>query len=110
MKMPGSGKAVVALEKLRDYCLSPRHPRGRHKARVFANKLGLTSEDAEVLQAAVLAAAHENEAVIAELDNYGQRFVGDFKMDGPRGLASIRSSWIVRTGEDFPRLTSCYVT
>ena len=25
------------------------------------------------------------------------------------GEATVRSSWIVRSGEDFPRLTSCYV-
>ena len=37
------------------------------------------------------------------------RYVLDFSMSGPAGEAQIRSTWIVRTGEDFPRLTSCYV-
>lgn len=36
MKLPNADRAVVGLAKLRDYCLSPTHPRGRHKARVFA--------------------------------------------------------------------------
>jgi len=35
----------VETRKLRDYCLSPEHPRGRHKARVFASALGLTVDD-----------------------------------------------------------------
>ncbi len=44
MKLPNSDRAVVDIAKLRDYCLNPAHPRGRHKARVFAAALGLTAE------------------------------------------------------------------
>jgi hypothetical protein len=109
MKMPGADKAVVEIGKLRDYCLNPRHPRGRHKARMFAQKLGLSAEHASVLQTALLAAAAGNEASSGERDGYGQRFVVEFTMEGPAGTALVRSSWIVRTGEEFPRLTSCYV-
>jgi len=45
MKLPNPERAVVDLEKLRNYCLSLSHPRGRHKARVFEAVLGLTSYD-----------------------------------------------------------------
>ena len=38
---------------------------------------------------------------------YGQRYVLVFEMIGLRGSAKVRSLWIVRTGEDIPRLTSC---
>jgi len=34
MKLPGGERANVDVAKLRDYCLNPTHPRGRHKARV----------------------------------------------------------------------------
>ena len=34
---------IVDLAKLRDYCLNEEHPRGRHKARVFRSRLGLTA-------------------------------------------------------------------
>jgi hypothetical protein len=40
MNLPGGGDAIVDIAKLRDYCLDSRHPRGRHKARVFAATLG----------------------------------------------------------------------
>ena len=40
---------------------------------------------------------------------YGQLYVLDFPVQGPRGEAMVRSGWIIRQGEDFPRLTSCYV-
>ena len=34
MKFPNGVRAVVDIEKLRDYCLSAQQPEGRHKARV----------------------------------------------------------------------------
>jgi hypothetical protein len=109
MKLPGGERAVVDIAKLQDYCLNPDHPRGRHKARVFEAALGLTKAAALVLRTALLEAARTGDASAAESDTYGQRYVLDFIMQGPSGEATVRSSWIVRTGEDFPRLTSCYV-
>ena len=109
MRLPNGDRAVVAMEKLVDYCLSPVHPRGRHKARVFDAVLGLTSNNAAELQTALLDAAASAEAVETTSDEYGQRYVVDFRMTGPEGAAKVRSTWIVKVGEDFPRLTSCYV-
>lgn len=97
------------MAKLRDYCLSTEHKRGRNKARVFAAALGLTADDAAQLQAALVNAAQNYEATPTEETTYGQLYVLDFLMDRPMEQAIVRSSWIVRHGEDFPRLTSCYV-
>ena len=109
MKLPGGERAVVDLGKVQDYCLSSDHPRGRHKARVFAVALGFTSVHAEELRAGLLAAAGSEEATATDQDDYGQRYILDFALMGPGGQAQVRSAWIVRTNEDFPRLTSCYV-
>jgi hypothetical protein len=108
-KLPNSENAVVEVRKLHDYCLSPEHPRGRHKARVFASALGLTVEDSDELRRALLSAAVLGEAVPAEEDEYGQRYMLDFQMSTGIGSATVRSGWIVRSGEDFPRFTSCWV-
>ncbi len=108
-KLPNGERAVVEIAKLREYCLNPDHPRGRHKARVFAAVLGLTTSYAEELRDALLEAGRTGEATAGDQDEYGQRYVVDFTMNGPAGKARVRSSWIIRTGEDFPRLTSCYV-
>jgi hypothetical protein len=105
MTLPNGDRAVVEVVKLTGYYLNPDHPRGRHKARVFAAALGLTADHADVL----LAAARTEEATADEADEYGQRYSLDVIMEGPTGRARVRSTWIVRTGEDFPRLTSCYV-
>jgi hypothetical protein len=109
VKLPNSGDAIVDVRKLRDYCLSPRHPRGRHKAKVFVSALGLTANDAEELRAALLSAALSEEAVPAENDGYGERYMLDFEMETEAGTVTVRSGWIVRRNEEFPRLTSCWV-
>jgi len=109
MKLPNADRAVVEIEKLRDYCLSSNHPRGRHKVRVFVTALGITADDAEELKRAILSAVINEDATPTERDEYGQRFVVDFSMRRQGKEAVIRSSWIVRSGEDSPRLTSCYV-
>jgi hypothetical protein len=109
MKLPGGNHAIVDRTKLIDYCLNEHHPRGKHKARVFSSVLGLTAEDAGVLRAALLRAAVTENAVPVAFDRFGQRYVIDFQMNGPRGSGLVRSIWILRTGEKFPRMASCYV-
>ncbi len=109
MKLPGSEHAFVDETKLVNYCLSARHRRGRHKARVFASVLGFAESSAPILRAALLDAAHTCDAVRGEIDEHGQRFTIDFAMTGPVGSSTVRSVWIVRRGEDFPRLVSCYI-
>jgi hypothetical protein len=99
----------VDIVKLYDYCLNPQHPRGRHKARVFVPALGLTRSDAEFLREELLRAAREADAAMGEVDEYGERYTIDFGLARDVRRAMVRSTWIVRRGERFPRLTSCYV-
>ena len=108
-KLPNPRDGVVDVRKLRDYCLSLDHPRGKHKARVFASALGLAADDAEELRAALLFAALSGEAISGGNDQYGERYMLDFEMETAAGTAMVRSAWIVRREEEFPRLTSCWV-
>lgn len=57
----------------------------------------------------LLLAARSLEAVPLEADEYGKRYMLDFEMSTETGSARVRSGWIVRSGEDFPRFTSCWV-
>lgn len=109
MKIPNADRAIVDIEKLRDYCLSETHPRGKHKARVFASALGLTLENAKELQESILSAVINEDSEFGENDAYGQRYILDFVMKYKNKEATIRSTWIIRRGEEIPRLTSCYV-
>ena len=40
-RLPHADGAILDLRKIEGYCLSTVHPRGRHKARVFATPLAL---------------------------------------------------------------------
>jgi hypothetical protein len=109
MKLPGGEHAIVDIAKLRDYCLSPVHSRGKHKARVFASALGLSLADADFLRDGLLRAARTGEAIAGEVDEYGRRYVIDFELAWRNRRAVVRSAWIVRLDEASPRFTSCYV-
>lgn len=109
MRLPNGEKAVVNIVKLRDYCLNPGHPEGRHKARVFRSALGIGPEGAAGLRNRLRAAARIEEVRAAEVDQYGSRYVLDFTMRYREREAIVRAAWIIRASEDFPRLTSCYV-
>lgn len=109
MKLPNGKDASVDLGKIRDYCLSQGHPRGRHKARVFLSALAMTAADAEELRAALLRAAREGDAVLGASDLYGTRYIIDFELSRGGRTASVRSSWILPTGEGSPRFVTCFV-
>lgn len=109
MKLPGGERAIVDIARVRDYCLNPTHPRGRHKARVFASALGMMAMDAEFLREALLRAAREEDAIPGEADEYGERYAVDFNLIRGDRQAVIRSAWIIRRREQVPRLTSCFV-
>ena len=109
MTLPNAERAIVDVRKLRDHCLSTEHPRGRHKARVFESARGFTAADADELRAILLAAARSELCAPSEQDEYRQRYVIDLGVNGSTGQATVRSTWILRAGEDFPRLITCYV-
>lgn len=109
MYLPNHENAIVDITKLRDYCLNPNHPVGKHKAAVFLSALGFTQADAERLQRMVREASQSDQAAVGEADEYGQRYQLDFVVVGPKGLVNIRTAWIVLQNEDVPRLTTAYV-
>lgn len=78
MKLPGGDNVEIDQRKLTDYALSSTHPVGKHKARLFALKLGLTRDDAPVLIEALRTAAASEDASPAEVDAWGVRYRIDF--------------------------------
>jgi hypothetical protein len=112
MKLPNAEKAVVDIAKLRDYSLNPNHPEGKHKARVFLERLGITRDDAEGLRKLILEAILTEDATEQKPTEYGRRFVVDFEIQRGQGIilfkAAVRTAWMIRNDEDFPRLTTCF--
>jgi hypothetical protein len=109
MKMPNGERAVVDLVKLADYCLNSHHPRGKHKARVFRAACGFSPETAESMRDQILDAATTNEARPIPPTVHGKRYVLECVLTGPAGQALVRTAWIIRPDEDFPRFVSAYV-
>jgi hypothetical protein len=109
MLLPNATNAFIDDRKLIDYCLSESHPIGKHKARVFMSALGFSLENFQDLKASILNEILNNEATQTEINQYGALYVVDVAIENPPKEAIVRTSWIVKTGEDFPRLTSCYV-
>jgi hypothetical protein len=110
MKLPGGTRASLG-NKLEDYSLNPLHPQGKHKARVFEAALGITlHHDADLLRQALLDAAAGSDAAIFKGDNgFGTVYNLRFPLETANGSATVLSSWIILHGEDFPRLTTCYI-
>ncbi len=108
-RLPEGERAVVEIEKLRDYSLNPWHPVGKHKARVFQSALGITLEDAEWLRERILTKVLNFEALEGSPSLFGLKYVVDMEITRGASSATVRTAWIIEHGHDFPRLTSCYV-
>ncbi len=109
MKLPNFELAFIDRNKLRNYSLNSQHDRGKHKARLFAAILDLGSNDAEIMEVLIQDAIQNYEAIPSLLNEYGQRYIVDFPITRNQNTANIRTTWIVRPTEDFPRLVSCYI-
>jgi hypothetical protein len=113
MKLPNAENAVVDVERLREYGLNPNHPQGNYKASLFQEKLGFGRTDAELLRKKILEAILTEEVIEQEEAAYGRRYVVDFGVKRGIGFvlnrSLIRTVWIIRSNEDFPRLATCFV-
>ena len=108
-KLKNYEKAYVNLEKLRGYCLSEFHPYGKEKAATFKSVLGIGVDEAALLKDAILLGLSEYDCEAREEDEYGERFTVIVKIRIFDKEANVTTGWIVQKGEDYPRLTSCYI-
>jgi hypothetical protein len=77
---------------------------------MFASVLDITLANAQVLRNALLNAAASSDQVEPRGDNgFGAVYILRFPLDTAKGTAIVLSVWIIRHGEDFPRLTTCYI-
>ena len=109
MRVPNADRALIDRAKLTDYLLSPSHPVGRFKARVF-NRLGFRADHWDELERAL----REQHVLVAdaepgEPEAFGQPFTIRAILRGPNGVAArIVSVWFIRSGEDVPRFVTAY--
>jgi hypothetical protein len=101
--------AIIDERKVADYVLSPTHPRGRDKARIFRSALGYDRVSRADLIEQIRRAILSHEAVFVRQDGYGRHFRVDLTLEGPRGAAHVRTGWLYDRDSDVPRLTTAFV-
>jgi len=62
----------------------------------------------EILKTALIEAVTNQEASIYKKDAFGVHYDVKFYLKTNKGESWILSSWIIRNGENFPRLTNVY--
>jgi len=107
MLLPDADRAVIDPIKLHGYLLSASHPIGRFKARFFG-ALGFTAARWSELEDALRTQHLRSEAQPSLPDPQGRFYTIRAKLQGPVGASFVRSVWMVRTGEDFPRFVTAY--
>ena len=109
LRLPQHELAEINIAKLRDYCLSSTHPRGRHKARIFRAALGITEQDASWLHDKIKAALPAAEVTRQDEDEYGQRWQVDFLAKRQTKQTMVRTIWLIDRNGNPPRLITCWV-
>ncbi|NJN62185.1 MAG: hypothetical protein HC795_12200 [Coleofasciculaceae cyanobacterium RL_1_1] len=107
MTLPNADRAQLG-NKIDDYCLNPNHRKGQHKSRLFQKRLGITLNNADQLKNAIRRAALTEPATLRKTNEFGRHYNLKFWLETNTGSSLILTAWIIRTDEDFPRLTNCY--
>ena len=108
MTLPSADRAVIDPTKIRDYLLAATHPVGRFKARFFVS-LGYAADQWEQLQDDILAIARSETVSVETGNTYGRKFEVDGILTSPSGRsAAVRTVWIIRAEENFPRLVTVF--
>jgi hypothetical protein len=77
---------------------------------VFESLLGITRGNQGLLADALhKAAADSTEAISMGDQGFGETFEIRFSLATDKGKATVLSAWIIRRGEDFPRLVTCFI-
>ncbi len=108
-RLPNYTNAQIAIEKLSEYCLNELHPVGKEKAIVFKSALGITAEHTSLLKEAICEGLQHNYCSEKVGDKFGKRYLVKMKLCIFEKEAEIITSWIIKEGEDFARLTTCYI-
>ena len=108
MKLPNYALAYVPEAKITRYLLNEEHPVGVSKAQFFL-RFGFTRETWQIFAAALVEHAAVNEIANTIVAEDGVRYAVEGIIRTPDGRNPyIRSTWIIETGSEIPRLTSAY--
>lgn len=90
---------------MRGYLLSPTHPVGRFKARVFA-ALGFSEATADAFITEIRRIAADGEVLEVQDTEFGRKYTVPGELKGPAGAAQVLTVWIQNPGQTEVRLVT----
>jgi hypothetical protein len=109
MKLPNGDRAIIPDEKLTNYILNPDHEEHGGHAELFRLLLGIERSNADDLKTALADAAATAEAIPGRRSPFGEKYEVRFTMQRASTAYTILSVWIIRAGEQEPRLVTAFV-
>ncbi|MBV5284032.1 MAG: hypothetical protein JZU53_16540 [Paludibacter sp.] len=101
--------AEVSKSKLYNYALNPEHLRGKEKAKLFKELLGIEREHWKYLAAQLIEGISKGEIEGLKIDEYGIKYHILIPIKGLNGQSKIvRTAWIARD-DKIISLTSAYI-
>ncbi len=109
--LPNLERAVIPVEKLRDYVLNMEHSKGYHKATVFKEVLAIERQHADVLAELLRSTLPSAPALQGKSDEYGDHWTTYHAIIGLNtqpGIVTV--AWILKKEQSqAPQLISCYI-
>ncbi|HEX4005506.1 MAG TPA: hypothetical protein VHX60_04995 [Acidobacteriaceae bacterium] len=103
------GEPRVDVRKTRDYCLNDQHEKGKHKALLFKQQLGITAANWYVLAEQLAAGIEEKLVNRPERTKWAVQYEVKIPVTGPNGVTRlVTSGWKIEKGQP-PFLTSAYI-
>lgn len=109
VKLPNGTHAIVPAGKLKEYCLNPLHPDGKHKAKVFAKALGIRQDNHTALTKLVLESAESGVVTRIQENEFGKIYRVEHTIQGIYQKEILCTLWIIHKDVDIPYLTSCFI-
>lgn len=111
-------EGIIDRRKLDEYLLSPTHPDGRHKLRLWRSVFGIGEEDGELLERLVREQLAQAGVSVVERPSRTvrepKRIIRQWQIVIPRFLGpngntgTVKTGWAFDPSEDRPHLTTAY--
>ena len=105
MRLPQAERVRIDADKVSEYLLSPTHPVGRFKARVF-KALGFDQAAVDAFVSELRRIAADGDVSEVEDFEFGRKYTVPGELRGPRGAARILTVWIQESGQEGVRLVT----
>ncbi len=107
--LPNYQLAEIPDEKIYGYCLNSLHERGKHKARIFRQVLGISAKDGEILKSEIISNLQISEVRNIRENIHGTIYTVPLKICIFEREAEIITAWIILHNNNVPKLITCYV-